>query len=91
MIFPVMVRRAKVNKFDGASLVDVNEQILGFKVPVRDILPVAEGDGLQDLLRDVRGLCLRKLFARCDFFEKFTAIAKLSDKENVAFVLVHFV
>ena len=91
MILAVMVRCAEINQFDGASLVYVNEQILGFEVSMRDILPVTKRDGLEDLLGHMRCFCLCKLFARCDFFEKFTAIAELRDQENVAFVLVHLI
>ena len=86
-----MVRGTEVNDLDCAAILDVKQDILRFEVPVRDILTVAVGDGLQDLLADVGSLILRQMFALADLIEQLAAFAQLCDDENRASILVYLI
>ena len=56
-----------------------------------DVTAMAVSDGLKDLLGYVGCFTLSKDAASGDFFEKFTAVAQLSHKEDACLVLVDFV
>ena len=72
-------------------MVYVNEEVLGFEVPVSDVLAVAKSDRLQDLLGHVSSFVLRKLLARGDFLEQLAPVTKLGHKEDIALILIHFI
>ena len=56
-----------------------------------DVAAMAVSNCLEDLLCHMSCFAFSKDAASCDFLEKFTAIAQLSDKEDACLVLVDLV
>ena len=87
----VVVRGAEVNDFDSAAILDVQQDILRFEVSVSNVLTVAVGNGLQDLLANVCSLILRQVFAFADLIKQLAAFAQLCDEEYGAPILVYLI
>lgn len=75
----------------GVWLVGVEQDILGFEVPVDDLSVVTVGNGRQYLFHGLSGLPLGKVVRLHDFVEQFAACTELGDDKYILIVLKIFV
>lgn len=81
----------KIDDFNVALLLRVDEDVLGLEVAMRDIVLVAVVDRLEKLTHDLCTLVFGKLFSRDDFCKEFNAVAKLGNESNFAMTLIDLV
>lgn len=90
LILAEVVTSAEVDHFNGATLSDVNENVLWLEITVGNLLTVAVGNSLQQLLEDFGSLGLLEIFLLDNLVEELAALAKLCHKEESRLVFVDF-
>ena len=75
----IVIRSAKIDDLDLAIAVvlGVDENVLWFEVAMRDVLLVAVGDGLQDLLSHEGSVLLVETSTRTYLIKQFMTVAQL--------------
>jgi len=85
-----VVRCSEVDHFDLAAVPYVDEDVLRLEVAVRNVLAVAVGDRLQDLLENESSLGLAEVVPLRNLVEELAAIAQLSHQVDATLVLIDF-
>ena len=87
----VRLGSAKVDNLDRTAIFDVDKDVFWLEVAMCDLLSMAVGNGLQDLLGHFGSLILGEVVLADNFGEQFLAIAQLRNNMNVASALVHLI
>lgn len=84
----VVMGGAEVNDLDRATILHIKEDILWFQISMCNILTMAVGNSLQDLLANMSGFVLSQMLTLGDLIEQLAAFTQLRDQEYRAFILV---